>query len=488
MDRNEGERLKADGRALLREHAWIGGWAVSDGEGRIEVDDPAEEAVLGTVPKLSRAQVDQAIDAASRAFPAWSRERPWKRAEVLHRWAMAVDARTDALAALLALENGKPFAEAKTEIAYANQFIRWFAGEAERLDGDVIPTPAGAPILTFKEAVGPVAAITPWNFPAAMVTRKLAPAFAAGCTVLLKPASATPFTSLALAELAAEAGLPDGVLSVVTGEQRVVGEALTGSPLVRKLTFTGSTPVGRLLAEQCAPTLKVLSMELGGAAPLVVFDDADLEVAVDQTIAGKFRNSGQTCVCPNRVYVQRGLFDAYVEALAAKVAQLKVGKAFEPEVKVGPLIDRKGVDKVADHVGQGQASGARLVTGGAPHALGPRFYTPTVLAGGEDELFRREETFGPLVPVFPFEDEAEAVRLANASEFGLASYLFTRDLDRALRVSRGIEAGIVGLNTGVISNAANPFGGVKQSGYGREGSKYGLEPYLVVKSVTIGGG
>jgi succinate-semialdehyde dehydrogenase/glutarate-semialdehyde dehydrogenase len=480
------ETTKGLGRKLMREAALVDGEWIAEGA-RLEVEDPAEESVIGAVPKLSAAHVERAVQTAADAFPAWAGSRESDRADFLRRWAALIDREIDGLGALLAMENGKPYPEAKGEIAYANQFLKWFAGEAERMDGDLIPSPlAKDRILTIKEPVGPVAAITPWNFPAAMITRKVGPAFAAGCTVVLKPASATPFSALALAALAEEAGLPRGVLSVVTGENRVIGSVLTGSPLIRKLSFTGSTEVGRALMTDCAPTLKRLSMELGGAAPLIVFDDADLDVAVDGTVKGKFRCSGQTCVCPNRIYVQAGIYDAYLEKLTKRVEALKVGAPFEPDVAVGPLIDAKGVAKVQDHVDRTKAAGGRVLAGGARHERGGRFFQPTVLAGGDESLFRQEETFGPLVPVFPFKTEEEVIGLANASEYGLASYLFSDDLNRVMRVARAIEAGMVGVNVGLMSNAANPFGGVKQSGFGREGSIYGIDEYLQVKSVTLG--
>ncbi|HYF22901.1 MAG TPA: NAD-dependent succinate-semialdehyde dehydrogenase [Caulobacteraceae bacterium] len=481
-----GDQLKAQGFALMREHALIGGEAVGVGGTRIEVDEPADGSILGAVPDLGVAETERAIVAAHESFRTWSRTPQAERAAILRRWAALVDEVEDGLAALLSLENGKPFEEARGEIRYANGFVKWFAAQAEGLSGDNLESPLpGMTILTFREPVGPVAAITPWNFPAAMITRKVAAAFAAGCTAVVKPASQTPFTAIALCELAHEAGLPPGAFSVVTGDAATVGGALTASPLIRKLSFTGSTPVGRTLAAQCAPTLKRLSLELGGAAPLVVFDDADVEHAAEETVKGKFRNSGQTCVCPNRVYVQRGVYDAYVEALAARVAALKVGSAFEPGVRIGPLIEPRAVDKVIDHVARATASGARVVAGGERHPRGERFFQPTVLAGGDDRLFREEETFGPVVPVFAFDTEAEALERCNASEFGLASYLFTRDLDRSVRFARGLEDGIVGVNTGIVSNPAVPFGGVKQSGYGREGSVYGIDEYLSVKSVTL---
>ena len=472
------------GLSLLREHALIAGEPVT-AEARIAVDDPATGEIIGHVPDLGAAETERAIQAAHDAFPAWSRSSPHARAGVLRDWARLIDANAEGLGALMALENGKPFEEAKGEVAYANSFIKWFAGEAERLLGETQDTPLGHVILTFREAVGPCAFITPWNFPAAMLTRKLGPAFAAGCTAVVKPASQTPFTALALAELAYAAGVPKGALSVLTGDAATIGGVLTASPLIRKLSFTGSTPVGRLLAEQCAPTLKRVSMELGGAAPLIVFADADLDLAVAETLKGKFRNSGQTCVCPNRVYVERPVADEFARKLAGAVAQIPVGGAFEPGVKVGPLIEDKAIRKVQDHLALTRAAGGEVLTGGEPHALGGRFFQPTVTLGGNDALFRREETFGPLIPVFPFDSEDEVLEKANDSDFGLASYVFTRDLDRAMRMGRRIEAGMCGINTGLISTAVAPFGGVKQSGYGREGSVHGIDEYVDIKAVTL---
>ncbi|HYC68334.1 NAD-dependent succinate-semialdehyde dehydrogenase [Brevundimonas sp.] len=475
---------RAAGLNLLRQHALIAGEPVTS-RNRIAVDDPATGEILGHVPDLGAAETDLAIQAAHGAFPAWSRSDPHKRAAFLREWARLIDDNTEGLGALMALENGKPFEEAKGEVAYANSFIKWFAGEAERLIGETQDSPLGHVILTFREAVGPCAFITPWNFPAAMLTRKLGPAFAAGCTAVVKPASQTPFTAIALAGLACQAGLPRGVLSVVTGDAATIGGVLTASPLIRKLSFTGSTPVGRLLAEQSAPTLKRVSMELGGAAPLIVFADADIDLAVAETIKGKFRNSGQTCVCPNRVYVEASVAATYADKLASEVARIPVGPAFEPGVKVGPLIEDKAIAKVEDHLNRVQASGGRVLTGGARHALGGRFFQPTVTLGGDDALFRREETFGPLIPVFPFDSEDEVLDKANDSDFGLASYVFTRDLDRAMRIGRRIEAGMCGVNTGLISTAVAPFGGVKQSGYGREGSIHGIDEYVEIKQVTL---
>ena len=473
------------GLALLREHALIGGEPSRGSSEVIAVDDPATGEIIGHVPKLGASETEQAIRAADEAFPAWSQGDPHARGRFLRDWAGLIDDHADGLAALMSMENGKPFEEAKGEVAYANGFIKWFAGEAERLTGETHDSPLGHLILTFREAVGPCALITPWNFPAAMLTRKLGPAFAAGCTAVVKPASQTPFTAIALAELAYEAGLPPGVLSVVTGDAGAIGGVLTASPLIRKLSFTGSTPVGRKLAEQCAPTLKRVSMELGGAAPLIVFADADLKLAVTETIKGKFRNSGQTCVCPNRVYVERSVARDFAERLAAEVAKLLVGGGFDDGVKVGPLIEDKALDKVEAHLARIVADGGEVLTGGARHERGGRFFQPTVTFGGDDALFRKEETFGPVVPVFAFDGEEEVLDKANASDLGLASYLFTRDLNRAMRLGRRIEAGMCGINTGIISTAVAPFGGVKQSGYGREGSRHGIEEYVNIRAVTL---
>ena len=473
------------GLKLLREHAFIAGEAIPAGANGIAVDDPATGEIIGHVPDLGVAETERAIQAAHDAFADWSRSDPHKRAAFLREWARVIDANLDGLGALMALENGKPFEEARGEVIYANSFLKWFAGEAERLLGETHDSPLGHLILTYREAVGPCALITPWNFPTAMLTRKLGPAFAAGCTAVVKPASQTPFSAIILTELAYQAGLPKGALSVITGDAATIGGVLTASPLIRKLSFTGSTGVGAKLAAQCAPTLKRLSLELGGAAPLIVFEDADLDLAVAETIKAKFRNAGQTCVCPNRVYAHASIARTYADKLAAEVAKIKVGPAFEADVKVGPLIEDKAVTKVEDHLERVMASGGKVLTGGARHTLGGRFFQPTVTLGGDDEMFRHEETFGPLIPVFAFDTEDEVMAKANDSEFGLASYIFTRDLDRAMRVSRGIEAGMCGVNTGLMSTAVAPFGGVKQSGYGREGSTHGIDEYVTIKSVTL---
>jgi succinate-semialdehyde dehydrogenase / glutarate-semialdehyde dehydrogenase len=485
-DQPSPQDLARMGGDLILDKALVDGrWIGGSGE-PIAVDNPTDGALLGHVPSLSGEAVEQAIAAAARAFPDWAARKGQARGEILFRWAALVEAQEEALAALISLENGKPWKDALGEVRYANSFISWFAGLAGRLDGRTIESPKDEDlILSFREPVGPVAAITPWNFPAAMITRKAAAAFCAGCTVVLKPASATPFTALALARLALEAGVPDGVFSVVTGANSEIGARLTGSPLIRKLSFTGSTEVGRKLAADCAPTLKRLSMELGGAAPLIVFEDADLDAAVEGAVAGKFRAAGQTCVCPNRLYVHAPILDAFLDRLSERVAALKVGHPLEAGVEIGPLINAKALDKVEDHIARTKVSGGRVLTGGERHALGGRYFQPTVLAGGDDRLFAAEETFGPVAPVFSFATEEEALSRANASDFGLAAYLFTRDQSRAMRVGRGLEAGIIGVNTGLVSTAANPFGGVKQSGYGREGSVYGVDDYLQIKSLTL---
>ncbi|WP_091904474.1 NAD-dependent succinate-semialdehyde dehydrogenase [Chitinasiproducens palmae] len=475
---------------LFRQNALIDGeWCTADDGAVLSVDNPADGAIVGRVPKMAAAETRRAIDAAQRAFGPWRRQTAKARADLLKRWFALINEHADDLARLMTAEQGKPLAEARGEIVYAASFIEWFAEEARRIYGDVIPTTANdRRLIVTREPVGVVAAITPWNFPAAMITRKVGPALAAGCTVVLKPAEATPFTALALAELALRAGIPAGVFNVVTGEPAAIGGEMTSNPSVKKVTFTGSTAVGRLLMRQSADTIKKLSLELGGNAPFVVFDDADLDAAVAGAIASKYRNAGQTCVCTNRIYVAREVHDAFVEKLAAATAKLKVGAGTEADVAIGPLINRAAVQKVSEHIADAQAKGARLVLGGEPDERGGNFFKPTVLADlDKSMLIAREETFGPVAAVFPFDSEEEAIALANDTEFGLASYFYSRDIGRVWRVADALESGMVGINTGLISNEVAPFGGVKQSGLGREGSKYGIEDYLSIKYLCMAG-
>jgi succinate-semialdehyde dehydrogenase/glutarate-semialdehyde dehydrogenase len=471
---------------LLRQAAWIGG-VERDGTTWIPVTNPATGVRLGRVPDLGAGEALEAVAAARDALPAWRGLTAKARSVILRRWYDRVlDARSD-LARLLTAEQGKPLAEAEGEIAYAAAFIEWFAEEARRAYGDVIPGhQADRRLLVLKQAVGVVAAVTPWNFPAAMVTRKVAPALAAGCTVVLKPSELTPFTALALARLAAEAGVPDGVFNVVTGAPAPIGEVLTGSPDVAKFTFTGSTAVGKRLAAACMGTVKRVSLELGGNAPFIVFDDADLEAAVEGLMASKFRNTGQTCVCANRIYVQSGVYDAFAEALTARAEALRVGDGLAGPTDQGPLINTAALDKVERHVADALAGGAQVLTGAHRLPGEGRFYAPTVLSGVRgDALINREETFGPVAGLVRFTTEAEVLSLANATRSGLAAYIFTRDAARTWRMSEGIEAGMVGVNTGLISTEVAPFGGVKESGLGREGSRYGLDEYLETKLVCL---
>jgi len=476
--------------ALFRQQCYVGGtWSAADSGKTIAVRNPATGALIGTVPSMAAAETRRAIEAANAAFPAWRARTGKERAAILRRWYELMMANQDDLAMLMTAEQGKPLAEARGEIAYAAGFIEWFGEEAKRVYGDTIPGhQADKRIVVLKEPIGVCAAITPWNFPAAMITRKCGPALAAGCTMVVKPASATPFSALALAELGERAGLPKGVFSVVTGASAEVGGELTSNPVVRKLSFTGSTEIGKVLMEQCARTVKKTSMELGGNAPFIVFDDADLDAAAEGAIASKYRNAGQTCVCANRLLVQDAVYDAFAERLARQVAKLKVGNGMEPGVTIGPLIDAAALRKVQEHVDDALALGARLATGGRPHALGGTFYEPTILLGVTPQMkVAREETFGPLAPLFRFRDEKEAIALANDTEFGLAAYFYGRDIGRIWRVAEALEYGIVGVNTGLISTEVAPFGGVKESGIGREGSKYGIEDYLIVKYLCLGG-
>jgi len=475
---------------LLRQRCYIDGQCLHECTGGSKpVTNPANGAVLGTVPFMGAEETRVAIDAAAAAFPAWAARAARDRATLLRRWHDLMLANADDLATLMTAEQGKPLAEAKGEIAYGASFIEWFAEEAKRVYGDVIPGhQPDKRIFVLRQPVGVVAAITPWNFPAAMITRKAGPALAAGCTFVCKPAMQTPYSALAMAELAHRAGIPRGVFSVVTGSATAIGGEMTSNPIVRKLTFTGSTEIGKKLMVQCAGTLKKLSLELGGNAPFIVFDDADLDLAVQGAIASKYRNTGQTCVCANRLLVQEGVYDAFVAKLVEAVRKLRVGNGLQGATEQGPLIDANAVAKVEEHVADALARGGRIVLGGKRHALGGTFFEPTIITGVQPTmLVAREETFGPVAPVFSFKDEKEAIRMANDTEFGLASYFYTRDLARSLRVAEALEYGIVGLNTGIISTEVAPFGGVKQSGFGREGSKYGILDYTELKYLCIGG-
>jgi succinate-semialdehyde dehydrogenase/glutarate-semialdehyde dehydrogenase len=476
--------------ALLRQQAYVDGtWIDAESGETIAVSNPATGEPVATVPSLAAAEVERAISGAQRALKGWRRKTAQERSQLLRRWFELLLEHQDDLALLMTLEQGKPLAEARGEIVYAASYIEWFAEEGKRIYGDVIPSFAhDKRILVTKEPIGVCAAITPWNFPSAMITRKAAPALVAGCTMVVKPASATPLSALALAELAVRAGIPAGVFSVVTGSAETVGAELTSNPLVRKLSFTGSTAVGKKLLVACAASVKKVSMELGGNAPFIVFDDADIDSAVAGAIAAKYRNSGQTCVCTNRFLVQAGVYDEFAAKLAAAVAKLKLGNGLEEGVVLGPLIDMKAVETVEGQISDALGKGGRLVCGGSRSELGRSFFEPTVLADATPDMrIAKEETFGPVAPLFRFDTEEEAIQMANDTEFGLASYFYTRDLARSWRVGEGLEYGIVGVNTGLISSAVAPFGGVKESGLGREGSKYGIEDYLEVKYMCIGG-
>ncbi len=477
-------------RELFREQCLIDGrWVSADEGGTVAVHNPATSKKLGVIPNMGAGETRRAIAAAAKALPAWAARTAKERAVVLRRWFDLMMQNDQDLATLMTAEQGKPLAESKGEIAYAASFIEWFAEEGKRLYGDLIPGhQADKRIMVMRQPVGVVAAITPWNFPAAMITRKAGPALAAGCTMVLKPATQTPYSALALAELALRAGVPAGVFNVITGSAAAIGGEMTSSPTVRKLTFTGSTEIGKKLMAQCAGTVKRLSLELGGNAPFIVFDDADLDAAVLGAIASKYRNTGQTCVCANRLLVQEGVYDVFAQKLAAAVAKLRVGDGLQGATDQGPLIDAKAVAKVEEHVADALAKGAKLAAGGKRHALGGTFFEPTILTGVTPEMMvAREETFGPVAPLFKFKTEAEAISMANATEFGLAAYVYTRDLARSWRVCEAIEYGIVGLNTGIISTEVAPFGGMKESGIGREGSKYGILDYTELKYVCVGG-
>ncbi|XXK30215.1 NAD-dependent succinate-semialdehyde dehydrogenase [Rhodobacteraceae bacterium nBUS_24] len=474
---------------LLREAALVGGrWVEADASG-IAVTNPATGAVIGHVPNLGAAETQEAIKAAEVAQKEWAKRTAKQRADILRRlFELIMENQVD-LAAILTAEQGKPLAEAMGEIGYGASFIEWFAEEARRAYGDITPTNAADKrILCVKQPIGVTAAITPWNFPNAMITRKAAPAFAAGCAMVLKPSELTPFSAIAMAILAEDAGVPAGLFSVVTGDAVSIGGEMTSSPIVRKLTFTGSTGVGSKLYEQCAPTIKKLGLELGGNAPFIVFDDADLDAAVEGAILSKFRNNGQTCVCANRIYVQAGVYDAFVEKLTAKVATLPVGNGADEAVIFGPLINDGAVAKVKAHIADATSKGAKVALGGNPHTLGGTFYEPTILTGVTSQMaVASEETFGPVAPLFEFETEAEVVAAANDTEFGLASYFFSRDIARVWRVSEALEYGMVGVNTGHVSTAEAPFGGVKSSGLGREGARQGLDDFMETKYICMGG-
>jgi len=475
---------------LLRQQAYVAGeWIDADDGATVAVVNPASGQTLGTVPMCGTAETRRAIAAAQTAQRSWAQVSAKDRAAILRKLNDLMLANADDLALIMTSEQGKPLAEAKGEIAYAASFIEWFAEEARRVYGDTIPATSGDKrIIAIKQPVGVTAAITPWNFPTAMLTRKAGPALAAGCSMVVKPATQTPFSALAFAELGARAGLPKGLLSVLTGSAAKIGAEMTASPVVRKLTFTGSTEVGRTLMRQSADTIKKLSLELGGNAPFIVFDDADVDAAVEGAMISKYRNTGQTCVCANRLYVQRGVLKAFTDKLVAKVKAMKVGNGVEPGVVQGPLIDMKAVAKIEEHIADARAKGGEVLAGGKRHALGGQFFEPTVLAGATaDMLVAKEETFGPLAPIFAFDTEDEAIKLANDTEFGLASYFYSRDIGRVMRVAEQLESGMVGVNTGLISTAEAPFGGVKQSGLGREGSKYGLDEFLEIKYICLGG-
>jgi succinate-semialdehyde dehydrogenase / glutarate-semialdehyde dehydrogenase len=481
--------MKLSDPTLLREAALVGAdWVPANGAG-IAVTNPATGEVIGHVPNLGAAETKAAIAAAEAAQASWAARTAKDRSAILRRWFDLMIANKDDLGAILTAEQGKPLAEAVGEIIYGASFIEWFAEEARRIYGDMIPGHApDKRIMVLKQPIGVVAAITPWNFPNAMITRKAGPALAAGCAMVLKPASQTPFSAIALAVLAERAGLPAGLFSVITGSARAIGAELTANPVVRKLTFTGSTEVGAELYKQCAPTVKKLALELGGNAPFIVFDDADLDAAVQGLLIAKFRNNGQTCVCANRVYVQDAVYDSFAAKLATAVAALKTGNGTEAGVTLGPLIDKNALAKIEEHVADAIAKGARLLQGGKPHVLGGTFYQATVLADVTcDMAVAREETFGPLAPLFRFADEADVIAQANDTDFGLASYFYAENLARVFRVAEALEYGMVGVNTGLISTAEAPFGGIKSSGLGREGSKYGIEEFVEIKYVCLGG-
>lgn len=474
---------------LFRQEAFIAGeWQGADNQATFDVVNPANAAVLGTVPLMGASETRRAIDAANKAWPLWRGKTAKERASIMMKWHALMLENVDDLALILTSEQGKPIAESKGEILYAASFLEWFAEEGKRVSGDTLPPYADDKrIIVTKEPIGVCAAITPWNFPAAMITRKVGPALAAGCPIVVKPAEATPFSALAMAVLAERAGIPAGVFSVVTGDPKIIGVELTGNPIVRKLSFTGSTPVGRLLMAQCAPTIKKVSLELGGNSPFIVFEDADIDKAVEGAIISKYRNSGQTCVCTNRFYVHERIYDLFAEKLASAAQHLKVGPGLNRDTVLGPLINEAAVKKVEAHIADAVNKGAQIVLGGKRHPLGHGFFEPTVITEVTSDMsFAREETFGPVAAIFKFSTDEEVIKLANETEYGLAGYFYSRDVSRVWKVAEALEYGIVGINTGLISTETAPFGGVKQSGLGREGSHYGIDDYLVIKYMCIG--
>jgi len=476
--------------SLLRQQCYIDGkWVDADDRKTLAVHNPADGQQIGTVPGMGAAETRRAIEAANAAWPAWRARTAKERSNILRKWFELMMANQEDLAVIMTVEQGKPLTESRGEIAYGASFIEWFAEEGRRIYGDTIPQhQSDKRIVVLKQPIGVCAAVTPWNFPNAMITRKAGPALAAGCTMIIKPASYTPYSALALCELAERAGIPKGVLSVVTGASGPIGKELTTNPIVRKFTFTGSTEVGKQLMAQCAGTVKKVSLELGGNAPFIVFDDADIDAAIEGAMASKFRNTGQTCVCANRIFVQEGVYEKFAQKLGEKVAAMKIGGGLEDGVMQGPLIDMKAVEKVEEHIADAVAKGARVVTGGKRHAKGGTFFEPTVLTGVKTDMkVAHEETFGPVAPLFRFKTEQELIKLANDTEYGLASYFYSRDIGRIWRVAEALEYGMVGINVGIISNEIAPFGGVKESGIGREGSKYGIEEFLEVKYLCIGG-
>ena len=483
-------KINIKDQSLFRQQCYIDGqWVDADSGETLEVNNPSSGSAIGTVPKMGAAETERAVDAAELAFQSWRRRTAKERAAVLRKLADLMMENQEDLAALMTIEQGKPLAESRGEVVYAASFFEWFAEEGKRLYGDVIPTHlADRRIIVIKEPVGVCAAITPWNFPSAMITRKAGPALAAGCTIVIKPAGSTPYSALALCELAERAGVPAGVMNVVTGASSQIGGELTSNEKVRKLTFTGSTNVGKVLMRQCADTVKKISLELGGNAPFMIFEDADIDAAVIGALQSKYRNSGQTCVCANRILVHDRVYDEFSEKLSGAVSKMKVGDGFGEGIELGPLIDMAAVEKVESHIMDAVGKGAMVAAGGSRHALGGTFFQPTVLTNVKvNMVVANEETFGPLAPLFRFHSDEEAIQMANDTEFGLAAYLYSRDIGRVWRVSEAIEYGIVGINTGIISTESAPFGGMKESGIGREGSKYGLEEYVEIKYLCMAG-